>query len=298
MIAPQNPTALAALRHFRWIQRYDTFMAAIVAVAMVVSLLLAWRYSIKEALLPFMATTMLSSVWMIVLLFRCSWFVLLLMARCKMLPDTTARHAMAYVQRAPINDDIDDGPPPRLAGAHLKALIAAGWLKRADGVMAVLVLVSWIICIYNLCPAGTPYGLIESRQGGNDTNIYVNLAVVRGGSNNVPLLDDYGRTVGWTNVFMSSMAKVFSEATNHDQVIYFPPGIFRLDGLRWQGATKHTADSLIRGAVWGLIGIFVASVWAVALAFRCAWFVLQLSADVRQIPLEAMRLIYLFDRRV
>jgi len=205
------PTHLQALKHFRWVQRQDAVIGTILVLAFLLCCgMLAMGMTSQEVFVSLVGTMMLLSGWVVILMFRSSWFVLLLMARCKMLPNTTARYATAYLQkRAPVVEE-EDQPPPKIEGIHLKALVAMGWIKPIDGLFALATLILWGLCV----------------------------------------------------------------------------GTF----------LQHDVN-LAKGLLFGCFGFFNISLWSLMLAFRCSWFILQLSADLRKIPEEAIRLIFLFERR-
>lgn len=51
--------------------------------------------------------------------------------------------------------------------------------------------------------------------------------------------------------------------------------------------SRLSANSMI---VWALANVGLAQIWAIALTFRCSWFVIKVWADIKMMPAEAAKL--------
>lgn len=195
------------LRHLKWVQPYDYLMATFLGLGGIGT---TWSFLNGTGLLT---TSILffvlscSQLWLVSLLFRCSFFVVQLMAKVKTLADTTARHALAYIHKK-------EPEPEELEirflfnKAQLETLRDVGWLKPWDYAVAITLGLTW---------ATTVVLLVQ-------------------------------RLPGW---------------------VPLPLGV----------------------------GCFLTTTWCVVLCFRTSWFVLQVFADLSSVPREALKLIYLFERK-
>ena len=98
-------TQWQALKEAGWWTPYDWIMAGILlALWIVTGFWLLFHPASPEGasrmtvlLAVFLASISLKLVWLISLIFRCSWFVLKMHADIAMLPTTSARIAVAYL---------------------------------------------------------------------------------------------------------------------------------------------------------------------------------------------------------
>jgi hypothetical protein len=136
----KSVTHLDALRHFRWIQPYDYVAALILMGGLVFSIRMSWASSLLYSLL----TVNFTALWGVCVLFRCSFFILQQMARCKTLPDRTAQLTLSYLQQQPPPSEDQEQEPYLINAAKFTVLRRLGWVKPIDYLIVILIIVGWV----------------------------------------------------------------------------------------------------------------------------------------------------------
>jgi uncharacterized PurR-regulated membrane protein YhhQ (DUF165 family) len=103
-IVVQAPmTQWTALKAAGWWVSYDWVMLGVIGVIFVTGIY--WKIfgdpGAEGLIALLLATILILLVWIVSLVFRCSWFVLRLNADIATLPDQSARIAVAYLQGTP-----------------------------------------------------------------------------------------------------------------------------------------------------------------------------------------------------
>ena len=93
----------SALKAAGWWMGYDWVMLGVIGFILVTGLY--WKLfgdpGTEGLIALLLATILILLVWIVSLIFRCSWFVLRLNADIATLPDQSARIAVAYLQGTP-----------------------------------------------------------------------------------------------------------------------------------------------------------------------------------------------------
>ena len=97
IVASQVPSQMDALRQLGWIQPIDYFMLFVIAMCWLT--VLAWKIFGQPTpwniLVCVVIAAVVTQLWSIILLFRCSHFVLLIQAYLNTLPEEAAKIVMA-----------------------------------------------------------------------------------------------------------------------------------------------------------------------------------------------------------
>lgn len=103
ILAEQPMTPTQALRKLGWIQPVDLVILVLIMVVWVT--LLYWKIFSEPSALQILSCCLvafaLTQLWVIILIYRCSHFVLMLTAHVNNMPDAAARMVIGYYSGRP-----------------------------------------------------------------------------------------------------------------------------------------------------------------------------------------------------